>query len=187
SSVVSNAAAGEVTFTLHQSEVDLAGIYTFKISALTSTTRALITEGTLEITAGLESDPDFLVVEHGTGLVNANSYASVSEGDVYHAGHLYASVWNSSTPREKAQGLIMATRMLNQMYYWNGQRKKPVPLDQALDWPRVPCYAVPAWGNPIPPITYDYWLRLTWPFDQVPRQIKEATIEFARELKAANR
>ena len=34
-----------------------------------------------------------LVKEDGTGLANANAYASAADGDAYHAGHLYATAW----------------------------------------------------------------------------------------------
>lgn len=34
-----------------------------------------------------------IVVEDGTGLADANSYASVADGDNYHGGNLYSDLW----------------------------------------------------------------------------------------------
>ena len=38
-----------------------------------------------------------LIKENGTGLADANSYASVADGDAYHEGHVAASAWTSAT------------------------------------------------------------------------------------------
>ena len=42
-----------------------------------------------------------LVKEDGTGLVNANSYASAADCDAYHAGHLYATAWTGATDDQR--------------------------------------------------------------------------------------
>ena len=36
-----------------------------------------------------------LIKEDGTGKADANSYASVADGDAYHDGHLYATAWTA--------------------------------------------------------------------------------------------
>ena len=53
-----------------------------------------------------------LVKEDGTGLVNANSYASAADGDTYHAGHYYGSAWTGATTGNKEIALVMATRLI---------------------------------------------------------------------------
>ena len=77
-----------------------------------------------------------LVKEDGTGLATANSYASVADGDAYFEGHLYASAWTAATSGTKAAALVMATRLVDTQFQFNGYRANE---DQALQWPRERC------------------------------------------------
>jgi hypothetical protein len=52
-----------------------------------------------------------LIKEDGTGKVDANSYADVTDGDAYHDGHLYASAWTAAATANKEKALVMATRL----------------------------------------------------------------------------
>ncbi len=77
-----------------------------------------------------------LIVEDGTGLENAEAYASVDEVTTYLTKFGDETAWlalPSDTVRE--QHLRKATRYLDQKYNnkWKGQR---VDKDQSLDWPR---------------------------------------------------
>ena len=45
-----------------------------------------------------------LIKEDGSGLANANSYASAADGDAYHDGHFYASTWTIRHDREQGKG-----------------------------------------------------------------------------------
>ena len=54
-----------------------------------------------------------LIKEDGTGLVNANTYASVADGDAYHEAHLYATAWTAATTPNKEAALAMATRLID--------------------------------------------------------------------------
>ena len=63
-----------------------------------------------------------LIKEDGTGKADANSYASVAEGDAYHEGHLYASAWTGATPSTKAAALVMATRLIDAECQFRGMR-----------------------------------------------------------------
>src|SRR6266571_1983388 len=74
-----------------------------------------------------------LVKEDGTGLANANAYASAADGDAFHLGHYYASVWTGATTGNKEKALVMATRLIDASYQFNGFKKGSV---QALQWPR---------------------------------------------------
>lgn len=115
-----------------------------------------------------------IIVEDGTGKADANSYATVAEGDAYHEGHLYASAWTGATDERKGIALVMATRMINAAVQWAGERGSG---EQALEWPRFRVErpdlgrisALGAWGN-------------YWPENEVPRPIKDATAEQARAL-----
>jgi hypothetical protein len=77
-----------------------------------------------------------LVKEDGTGLANANSYASVADGDSYFEAHLYASVWTAATSGTKAAALVMATRLVDSQFQFHGFRANET---QALQWPRERC------------------------------------------------
>jgi hypothetical protein len=75
-----------------------------------------------------------LTVETGTGLPNAESYASVEQADAYHAKRLNA-IWASLDAPTKEGLLIKATEYIVGQYRerWKGVRTNTT---QALDWPR---------------------------------------------------
>lgn len=126
-----------------------------------------------------------LVVETGEGLPDSNSYATVEEGDAYHAQHLYALPWTNASPENRAIALQMATHVLEAAVLWNGQRKTDT---QALGWPRN--YA-PQPGTRMATMTlaslwpHRFWA--WWPNDSIPVELKNATIEMARELLKKDR
>jgi len=105
-----------------------------------------------------------LIVEDGTGLADANSFASVAEADAYHAGHLYASTWTAAVTGTKEKALMMATRILDSAAKWVGRRT--FPETQALGWPRELAYL-------------DGTLLAE---NAVPMPVKNATAELARLL-----
>ena len=69
-------------------------------------------------------------------MADANSYADVADGDAYHDGHLYATAWTGATAANKAVALVMASRLIDLQYQFNGLRSVD---SQALQWPRVNC------------------------------------------------
>ena len=77
-----------------------------------------------------------LIKEDGTGKVDANSYASAADGDTYHDGHLYATAWTAATLANKEKALVMATRLIDGEYQFNGFKRSDA---QALQWPRERC------------------------------------------------
>ena len=111
-----------------------------------------------------------LVNEDGTGKPDANSYAAVADGDAYHDGHLYAAAWTAATSDNKAKALVMATRLIDECFKFNGLRRRST---QALQWPRLNC--------PDPDGTEAFAETL------VPRPVIDATSELARELLKADR
>jgi hypothetical protein len=111
-----------------------------------------------------------LIKETGAGLVDANSYADVANGNAYHDGHLYASAWTAATNAQKAVALVMATRVLDAEYRFAGTRANSV---QALQWPRVGC-PDPDAGDMVPE-------------NSVPKAVVEAACELARELLIVDR
>jgi hypothetical protein len=113
-----------------------------------------------------------LVKEDGSGLANANAYADVADGDAYHEGRLYATAWTGATADDKAKALVMATRVLDASYDFNGNRAQEA---QALQWPRQECRD--------PDDAADGFVAS----DTVPRMLQDATCELARELLIQDR
>lgn len=102
-----------------------------------------------------------IVVEDGSGLPGAESYASVSDADTYQAAR-GRTLWAALSTNEKEQALRRATDWMLQEYRdrWQGTRMTET---QALDWPR---YDVCLDG---------YWVAT----DTVPKEVVRACIEMA--------
>ena len=122
-----------------------------------------------------------LIVEDGTGLPNAEAYASVATADEYFAKRGFTS-WTTITDDEKEQALRRAADYMQQVYRmrWKGTRVK---ADQGLDWPRI--YVVRedyyVTNAAIPDsITGEFY----YPSDEVPKEVINANIELA--FKAAS-
>jgi hypothetical protein len=116
-----------------------------------------------------------LIKETGAGLANANSYASASDGDSFHEGHIYATAWTNATTEKKEAALVMATRFIDACYQFNGRKASNT---QALQWPREQCLDPDRAASPQVLFSRgDY-------FDEtsVPRVVVDAACEFAREL-----
>ena len=73
--------------------------------------------------------PVTVTVEDGTGVADANSYASVAQADNYFASRPRSSSWTPLTDDQKGQYLIHATRLLDASVIWSGEK---VDDDQAL-------------------------------------------------------
>lgn len=104
-----------------------------------------------------------LIVEDGTGLSTAESYASVAECDVYLAAN-GITIWAPLLTAEKEQALRRATNFMLQVYrpQWKGQRATAV---QRLDWPR--------WNVYLPDQPYYV------PNTSIPETLKNAQCELA--------
>ena len=120
--------------------------------------------------------PLTLIKEDGTGKIDANSYADVADGDAYHAGHLYATAWTGATADTKAAALVMAARVIDAEFQFNGVKASAM---QALQWPRSDCRdpdAVTASGGAAVVAS-----------NVVPKGVLDATCELARELLTLDR
>ena len=117
-----------------------------------------------------------LIKEDGTGKADANSYASATDGDTYHAGHLYATAWTGATADNKAAALVMAARVIDAEFQFNGVKASAA---QALQWPRSDCRdpdAVTASGGAAVVAS-----------NVVPKGVLDATCELAREFLTLDR
>ncbi len=112
-----------------------------------------------------------LIVEDGSGVVGAESYASVAQASSYHAAR-GSTAWDDVDDKEAA--LRKATDYMLQNYRlgWKGYRVNP---EQALDWPRSECYVS---GYRLGKFSSNYLV----PSNVVPNEVRNACIELA--LKA---
>ena len=105
-----------------------------------------------------------IVVTAGDG--SANSYCSRAVADTYHENRLHAATWTAASDDTKDAALLMATRVLDQQFAWEGFRSSPG--SQRLEWPR------------------DGLLNdegdLALSSAEIPERLQHATAEFARLL-----
>jgi len=106
--------------------------------------------------------------------VDANAYANAADGDAYHDGHLYASAWTAATAGNKEKALVMATRLIDSQCQFSGMKTSET---QALQWPRENCRDMDA-GR---------WSGGVVASNIVPKGIRDATCEMARELLLLDR
>ncbi len=111
-----------------------------------------------------------LIKESGAGLANANAYANAADGDAYHEGHLYATAWTAASEANKDAALVMATRLIDAEYQFGGVK---ATFAQALQWPRAECRDVDTDDE--------------LPSNAVPKAVRDATCEQARELLIVDR
>jgi hypothetical protein len=123
-----------------------------------------------------------LIKEDGTGKPDANAYADLTDANAYFDGHLYAAAWTAATDAQKSVALVMASRLVDAEYQFNGTR---TTANQAMQWPRAMCPEPDNVHVPISvllPIPYDYVQ-----YDTVPKAVVQATCEMARELLIMDR
>lgn len=106
------------------------------------------------------------VVEDGTGLDDATSYASLQEADDYLSLRPGYAAWEDADNTEEL--LMWATRLLDQRTNWRGYKQVN---DSALRWPR---YGVTDRDG------------ISVAYDSVPTPVKHATIEIAFHLLTQN-
>jgi len=126
--------------------------------------------------------PLTLIKEDGTGKPDANSYAAVADGDAYHDGHLYASAWTAATNANKEKSLVMATRLIDGLFQFNGFKRL---ASQALQWPRRECRDPDIENGVVPGL-----LLVRGPYldeTKVPAVVVNATCELARALLVEDR
>ena len=126
--------------------------------------------------------PLTLIKEDGSGLANANSYATAADGDTYHDGHLYATAWTAAVTGSKEKALVMATRLIDGLFQFNGFKRIST---QALQWPRRECRDPDSEDGVVPGL-----LLVRGPFldeTKVPALVVNATCELARALVTEDR
>ena len=105
-----------------------------------------------------------VVVTPGDG--SANSYCSRAVANTYHENRLHAATWLDADDGTKDAALLMATRVLDQQFAWEGVRTGP--STQMLEWPRAGLL------NDEGDLALDA--------STIPTRLQDATAEFARLL-----
>lgn len=77
--------------------------------------------------------PTALVVEDGSGKVDANTYVSLADADAYLTDNPHTTLWEDTTEDVKTWALMSATRLMDTYMKWEGSRQTET---QALEWPR---------------------------------------------------
>jgi hypothetical protein len=124
-----------------------------------------------------------LIKEDGSGRADSNSYADSTDGDAFHEGHLYAAAWTGASADAKDKALVMATRLIDSEFQFNGWKLSDA---QALQWPRARC-PDPDGGFAIIPLRLLPRTTGYVDFNTVPKRVIDATCETARELLIADR
>ncbi len=107
-----------------------------------------------------------LILENGSGVENANTYADLAFCNTYHA-NLGNDGWDG-TDEEKKQAILRAMAWMETLS-WAGVK---LDIDNALEWPRE---------GVVTPNGYDF------PEDSVPWQVQDAVCEGALvEIVAKN-
>ena len=99
------------------------------------------------------------------GDASANSYCSRAVANTYHENRLHAATWTDADDVTKDAALLMATRVLDQQFAWEGVRSA---TSQKLEWPRAGLL------NDEGDLALDS--------ATIPGRLEDATAEFARLL-----
>jgi hypothetical protein len=111
-----------------------------------------------------------LVVVATVGTADANSYVTLDEAKAYCTANLYTTEWDALTDAQRNEAIVMATRLLDaDKWPWTGAAVSPT---QALGWPRLGMLS----RNGFPVAA-----------DAIPRELKDAVSEFARQLAQEDR
>ena len=111
-----------------------------------------------------------LVIVATVGAADANSYITLAEAKAYCEANLYAAEWDAMTDVQKNAAIVMATRLLDaDKWLWSGTATSS---SQALCWPRVGMISRNGYSVPD---------------NMIPRELKDATAEFARQLVVSDR
>jgi len=77
-----------------------------------------------------------LIKEDGSANPNANSYASVADGDAFADANLYSTKWTAANSTQKTAALVQASRLIDSEFQFYGYKQSQ---SQGLQWPRYQC------------------------------------------------
>jgi len=94
-----------------------------------------------------------LIVEDGTGMIDADSYMSLVEAADYHTKYTIGTEWASATDANRERALRQASRYIDDVYGARFRGTK-VRRDQSLEWPRFSAVDRDGWvisSSTVPP------------------------------------
>lgn len=107
------------------------------------------------------------------GSATANAYIDVTYGDQYNADRVPnpgRTAWIAATTDQKTAAILWATKLMDSLWIWDGY----VPTkEQVLLWPRNGILKRTEWE--------------LFPETEIPREIKDATAEYASQLLVEDR
>lgn len=120
-----------------------------------------------------------LIVEDGTGLINANSYATIADANEYFSDRAITAWDDLDDDEEKTPALIRAADYIDRTYrrQWAGVKYRS---EQRLDWPRnyVPMQDL----NLQSQVTPSYLVIDFFPLTPLPQLLKECQCMVALKL-----
>jgi len=105
-----------------------------------------------------------LVLDATVNGADSNTYITLADADTYFESRLYGTSWTDATDDIKNRSLAMATRMLDDLFRFQGTK---LTAAQALRWTRAGVYDIDG-----------YYVSSA----SIPGPIEEATCEQALEL-----
>jgi hypothetical protein len=105
-----------------------------------------------------------LILDDTVGGEDSNTYISLASANTYFESRLNVTNWTSASDDEKNRSLAMATRMLDDLYNFQGCK---LTAAAALRWPRSNVYDIDG-----------YYVSS----EAIPTAVEEATCEQALEL-----
>lgn len=99
-----------------------------------------------------------MIVEDGTGLIDADSFVDIAYSDDYFSARGVTS-WETLTLSEKEILLVKATDYIDNVFDWLGKKSTP---EQSLNFPRIELYTKDGYA-----------------VDGIPKQLKDCVCECA--------
>lgn len=110
-----------------------------------------------------------IVVEDGTIVATANSFASLDYADTYFSRHPHLDIqWGDLSGEKREIYLLWAAQQMSDLFQWRGDI---VSVEQTLSWPRK--NVCDNEGRPVPS-------------DSIPERIKQAQCEMAIYLSTGD-
>lgn len=124
-----------------------------------------------------------LIVETGGAASNSESYAAVSDADLYWSNRSN-TVWAALATPDKESNLRKATQYMTAVYRqkWKGRR---VSTTQALDWPRVGV-VLDDFNSSQNTFGFGYYGIIQVPYTSIPTEVMNACCELALRASAGD-
>jgi hypothetical protein len=125
-----------------------------------------------------------VVIDATVGGTSTNCYVTLAEANDFCEQNIHDTTWTTLTDDQKSAVLVWATRLLDDLMIWKGEK---TDANQSLQWPRKYTYYKMSrslyYENPLIYESADNVI----PSDIIPDWLKNATSEFGRLLASSDR